>query len=354
MEVMVGQLQELDEETATFARQLGVEAVQLNTPALDATGGVWAYESLSQLKRRCEGFGLKLVALENVPQAWMHDIKLGGPRQREQLERYCETIANVGRAGVPYLGFNFLVNGVWRTDTEAPGRGGALVSAFDAALVGRGNVAAGPQGRTANGEVAIGEEELWENFETFLRSALPAAEAAGVRLALHPDDPPVRSLGTTACLFYSVGNMKRAYDLAGGSPAFGFDLCLGTVSEMEGGPAAVRAAIEAFGPLGAICYVHFRQVQGTVPSFKECFLGEGNYSPREVVDLLQASGFDGYLLDDHVPKMVGDTAWGHRARAHAIGYLQGLLSGTSTPVPERLDRPPARAVGSAVGLEGGV
>ena len=103
-------------------------------------------------------------------------------------------------------------------------------------------------------------------------------------------------------------------------------LCLGTVSEMTGGAAAGRDAITKFGPAGAICYVHFRQVKGTVPSFEECFLGEGNYSAREVVQLLAASGFDGFLLDDHVPDVVGDTEWGHRARAHTIGYMQGLLA----------------------------
>jgi mannonate dehydratase len=163
-----------------------------------------------------------------------------------------------------------------------------------------------------------------------LETALPAAEAAGVCLALHPDDPPVRSIGPTARIFYSVENLARALNMANGSKAFGFDLCLGTVSEMEGGPLAVQEAIERFAGVGAICYVHFRQVQGTVPSFQECFLGEGNYSPREVIDLLRRQGFDGYLLDDHVPQIVDDTQWGHRARAHAIGYMQGLLCGPTS------------------------
>ena len=252
-----------------------------------------------------------------------------GPTQARQLELYCQTVVNVGKAGVPFLGFNFLASGVWRTENEAIGRGGAKVSAFDLALAGRGNAAGGPQGNTGF-DPSISEDELWENFATFLHTVLPVAEAAGVRLALHPDDPPVRAIGPTARLFYSVDNLDRAYNIAGGSPAFGFDLCLGTVSEMEGGAAAVQDAIERFGPVGAICYIHFRQVQGTVPSFQECFLGEGNYSPREVIDLLRRVGFDGYLLDDHVPKVAGDTAWGHRARAHAIGYIQGLINEPQT------------------------
>ena len=84
--------------------------------------------------------------------------------------------------------------------------------------------------------------------------------------------------------------------------------------------------IEHFGPLGRIFYVHFRDVQGTVPRFQECFLGEGNYDPATVMLALKRGGFTGFLLDDHVPHMDDDTAYGHRARAHAIGYMQGLLN----------------------------
>ncbi len=330
MEIMIGQLRELDTETAAFARQLGIRAVQLNTPAINEEKGYWTFESVAGLKRQCGDLGLDLVALENVPPSFMRSIKLGTADRDSELKLYCQTIANVGRAGIPFLGFNFMPTGVWRTDGEAEGRGGAKVSAFDLSLIDRGNSAGGPQGRTDDVDTAVSEEDLWANFSAFLETALPAAEAAGVRLALHPDDPPVRSLGPAARIFYSVENLARALDMAKGSKAFGFDLCLGTVSEMEGGPLAVREAIERFAGLGAICYVHFRQVQGTVPSFQECFLGEGNYSPREVIDLLQRHGFDGYLLDDHVPHIVGDTQWGHRARAHAIGYMQGLLCGPTS------------------------
>ena len=163
---------------------------------------------------------------------------------------------------------------------------------------------------------------------------LPVAEQAGVRLALHPDDPPVEvPLGGAARIFTSPGAMIGAHQAARGSPAWGIGLCLGTVSEM-GGERSVNEVIDYFGPRGAICYVHFRDVQGTVPSFRECFLGEGNYDPAAVLRRLAASGFDGFLIDDHVPAMVGDPGtWGDtssaaycsRGRAHAIGYLQGLL-----------------------------
>lgn len=256
----------------------------------------------------------------------MTDIMTGGPDRDRQLLNYCTTIENLGRVGIPILGHHFMPTGVWRTDLSYPGRGGALVSAFDAARLSTGNALA-----AGGGDVAITEEELWANYEIFLRTTLPVAERAGVRLALHPDDPPVRTIGPTARLFYSVENLRRAYELSDGSHAWGLDLCLGTVSEMAGGAEAVREAVEIFGPAQAICYIHLRQVIGTVPRFAECFLGEGSYSPREIVSLLADSGFDGFFLDDHVPRVAGDSPWGHRSHAYALGYIQALLSEFESP-----------------------
>jgi mannonate dehydratase len=94
---------------------------------------------------------------------------------------------------------------------------------------------------------------------------------------------------------------------------------------MVGNASNVKEMIEFFGPKGRILYVHFRDVQGEVPNFQECFIGEGNYDPAEVMLLLKRNGFTGFVLDDHVPHMDGDTDWNHRGRAHAIGYMQGLL-----------------------------
>jgi mannonate dehydratase len=173
-------------------------------------------------------------------------------------------------------------------------------------------------------EDVVTEEQMWANYEYFMRAVLPVAEEAGIKLALHPDDPPVPMLGGVARLFRNVEGFKRAHEIAQ-SDAWGLDLCLGCCSEMPGGAANVMAMIEHFGPLGRILYIHFRDVQGTVPSFQECFIGEGNYDPAHVMLALKNNGFTGFLLDDHVPHVVDDSPWGHRARAHAIGYMQGLL-----------------------------
>jgi len=151
---------------------------------------------------------------------------------------------------------------------------------------------------------------------------------------VHPDDPPVESVGGVARILSSPEGLERAYEVSRGSPAWGLDLCLGTVSEMAG-QQSVNRVIDFFGPKGRIFYIHFRDVQGTVPRFKESFLGEGNYDPAAVLRRLIDVGFDGFMIDDHVPAMIGDedtwaetasAAYCSRGRAHAIGYLQGLLN----------------------------
>jgi mannonate dehydratase len=97
----------------------------------------------------------------------------------------------------------------------------------------------------------------------------------------------------------------------------------------------VERALDRFGPSGQICYVHVRDVQGSVPRFAECFLGEGNYDPADVITRLAEVGFDGFLLDDHVPHLSGDTPWGHRSRAYTVGYLQGLVRGIEHDMERR-------------------
>lgn len=319
----VGQVHAVDPETTAWARQLGVTTFQMNTPAIPGDDGLWHESDLRRLREQVEAEGLVLEALENVPVAFYDKVMLGKPGWEDQLEHYCTTIRNVGRAGIGLLGHHFMPTFVWRTDLDAPGRGGATVTAFDADLVPLGNKVVYPQAPPTETATLA---EMRVNYGRFLDAVLPAAEAAGVRLALHPDDPPVPAIGGVARLFTSPEDLAWAMERANGSPAWGMDLCLGTVSEMVGGPDAVRRAIDLLGPSGRIFYVHLRQVQGTVPRFAECFIGEGSYSAAAVIRQLICVGFDGFLLDDHVPHMTGDSPYGHRARAHAIGYMQGLLA----------------------------
>ena len=128
---------------------------------------------------------------------------------------------------------------------------------------------------------------MFANYKYFIEAILPVAEEANVKMALHPDDPPVPMLGGVARIFKEPEDFKRAWKLNPKSEHWGLDLCLGCCSEMPGGAANVREMIRFFGPKGRIFYVHFRDVKGTVPNFTECFIGEGNYNPAEMMALLK-------------------------------------------------------------------
>lgn len=322
MKVIFGQIRDIyDVETYQFAKQLGAEGLNFNTPDLPGEE-YWTYEDLQTLVDRCAEYGMSVDMLENVPIEFYDDVMLAGPKRDRQIENYCKIIENMGRAGIPVLGHHFAPNFVWRTSNDVIGRGNVHVTAYDA----------GVEAQTGNSvqysyvdDRPIPEREvLWENYAYFLDHVLPVAEKSNVRLAVHPSDPPIEVCGGAPRIFASLDDLIYAEKLAKGSPAWGLNLCLGCMSEIEG-QKTVMEAIKYFGPKKELIQIHFRDVCGTLPSFKECFLGEGNFNPAEVMVALRDYGFDGYIMDDHVPAIVNDSPWGHRARAHQTGYIMGLI-----------------------------
>jgi mannonate dehydratase len=338
LRLAMGHVDDFDERVARFAQQLGLRSIQMHAPT-NLPGNAdsyWPFESLRALKEECESYGLLLEGFENIPIEHFERIHYGLDGRDAQIERYIRLIRDLGRLQIPFLGYNFQATFVWRSTFAMRGRGGSLVSAFDLAKVGTESLLKDhrlyPKGLSSD---HLTKEALWDNYEYFINAVLPAAEEAGVTLALHPDDPPLDVvLGGAERILTSPEALRKAYEVSGKSKAWGLDFCIGTVSEMGGQPAVERV-IDLLGPDGAIAYVHFRDVVGTVPSFREGFLGEGNLNPAQVLRRLQRADFSGFIIDDHVPSMIGDPepdsaspteVYCSRGRAHAIGYLQGLLN----------------------------
>ena len=312
MRIGVEQFNELTEEMMVYIKQLGANDFLMNTPRLPGEHR-WEYEDLKDLVDRAAAHDLRLMALENVPIKYYDNVMLGLPGRDEQIEHMCETIRNMGRAGIPILGYHWMPNAVWRTQPPAELRGGAKGTRF--------NLAEHQDGKLTHGREYTADE-MWEHYAYYLSRILPVAEKAGVTLALHPDDPPVETLGGVARIFRNFEGFKRAMDVFD-SPHHGLDFCMGCWSEM--GPEGVIPAIRHFGGRGKIAYVHMRDVQGTVPCFNECFIDEGNLNVFEVVKALREVGFTGFIIDDHVPRMIDDSPWGHRGRAYATGYIRALI-----------------------------
>jgi len=324
MRLAYGQIRSVDREILTNARQLGIDRVQFNLPYDLKADKRWEYDDLARFKERCDQYGVIVEAMENLPISFYDKAMLGLEGRDEQIENVCESIRNLGRVGIPVLGYHFSPSFVWRTENHAPvGRYGSKVQVFDLEKQKQGIDDMPDFGQRR--DVLIPDVEvLWENFEYFMKRIIPVAEEYNVTLALHPDDPPIASLSGIARMFIDLDSFKRAEKMIN-SDKWGLLFCIGTFSQMEGGAENIFKAIEYFGPRKKLIYAHMRDVKGTVPSFTECFLGEGNFDPFEVVYALMDVDFDGFMVVDHVPSIEGDSEWGHRVRYAETAYLKGLM-----------------------------
>ena len=303
----------VNEEDLQFSRQIGVTHL-VTRPAATPERGYYDYASLIQLRTQVESAGLQVTAIHDVLPEWNDQIRRGLPGREEQLDNYCRTVENIGRAGIPILGYSFHAYQVWRTTRHAPDRGGATFTGYDHALMRDAPPLAQPP---------IGDEQMWDNYTYFLKRVLPVAESAGVKLALHPDDPPISPIAGAACIFRSVEAFQRVLDMAP-SPSNGLLFCQGCYTEMLG--PGVYDAIRHFAAQGKVFYVHFRNVAGQLPVFREAFLDTGDIDMFKAMQVWKESGYDGPMMPDHYGHIVGDTDYGHRAHAHAIGYMQALMA----------------------------
>lgn len=312
MRIAVGVPGNVSDEQLSLAAQMGCSGVVVASPAIPWQHG-WEYDDLARLRDRIAGFGLALEAIQHTPLDRFDQIRLGLSRRDDEITAYQNTIRALGRAGIPILAYNWRPNRLYRTE-HVPGRGGALVTAFDAAKVQEPPLSHGR---------AYTEDEMWDTYSYFIQRVIPVAESAGVRLALHPDDPPTMAIGGIARIMSSFDAFVRASEIVE-SPAWGLLFCIGCWTEM-GGTENVLRGIRHFGPQDQICYVHFRDVQGTPECFKECFPGEGILDVTRVMLALKEVGYKGAIIDDHAPQMAGDEGWNARSRAYQTGYLHGML-----------------------------
>ena len=327
MKIILGAIKEFNDDALLMARQLGSEGFHFNTPPIATNDeDYWTVRALKWLKEYTEKFELKLEMIENVPIRFIEAIMLATADRDEKIENYIKTVRNMGEVGIPILGHHFCPTWAWRTDINTPSRGGARVASFNFELSKSGRnayaISAQHMAKLKDGFLMPTSEGLGKNYEYFIKAVLPEAEKAGVKLIIHPSDPPIKNVAGVDRIFISQDDFVKA-DKMTNSEAWGINFCMGSFSQL-GGEDAVLNMIEEFCPRGKIHMVHFRDVQGTIEDFRECFLGDGRYNPAKVMQALYENGYNGLVLDDHVPFINNDTRWGHTARANAFGYLRGM------------------------------
>lgn len=341
---------QLNEEHYRFARQCGATHLVIhwvdyfrssrgNRPGDQPVGDdagwglagdpdkLWCFEEIAAVKSDASRHGLQIEAIENFDPAHWHDVLLDGPRKRQQLENLKTIVRTVGRAGIPIIGYNFSLAGVAGRVKGPWGRGGAEVVAMDGPCdtpIPNGmvwNMVYDPG--AAPGTLApVTAEELWRRHGEFLDALVPVAEEAGVRLAAHPDDPPMPTVRGQPRLVNQPQLYQRLIDRHP-SPSNAIEFCLGTLAEMTGGD--VYEAVESYSRQRKIAYIHFRNVRGKVPHYVEVFLDEGDMDMIRIIRLLHRHNYDGVIIPDHTPQMSCPGPW-YAGMAHALGYMKAVVT----------------------------
>lgn len=299
---------QVNDETLSFFKAIGVDYLTIY-PTFDMRDGQDRTDYWKEMRRLAESHGLKL---NNIATNCWDEITLGLPDRDEKIEAWCTILRNLGQAGIPTMGYNFKPVGNFRT-TPTTGRGGATYSTFDYE-----EFSQNPPHYPAK---EISEAQLWQNLEYFLQRVVPVAEAAGVKMALHPDDPPIpEPMGGAARIVSTLAQYHRIFEVMP-SQANAMLFCQGCVAEMG---EDVCEAIRDIGSRNKIAYVHFRDIRGTPRSFQEVFIDEGQNDMFRAMQTYKEVGFEGPFMMDHTPTFPQEKAsWA--GRAFAVGYMRALI-----------------------------
>lgn len=312
----------LQERKIALSKQMGITgAVSPSGPWMVGMNNTqpWEYEALKAVKEAYAKRGLRWIVLEGTPP--LDKAKLGVAGRDEQIDNFITLMKNMKRVGVDTICYNWMPVISWaRTDFDKVGRGGALVTAFSYDKVKDLEL-------TEYGEVT--EEMMWKNITYFLKAVVPEAEKHGIKLALHPDDPPVPKIRGIARIMRTADAFKRMIEIYP-SDHNGITLCQGTFATMG---EDIPSVIKYFGERNKIFFVHFRDVRGDRWNFEETFHDEGKTDMYEAMKTYFKVKFNGPMREDHVPTVEGDSnehpGYSEYGTLFAMGYIKGLIEAAS-------------------------
>jgi mannonate dehydratase len=287
----------------------------------DMANNVHKFDDFETVVAQAAKAGLDVPVLESGPT--MDLIVSGGPGADAQIDHWVATLPRLGRLGVKVICYNFMPQMpedcvVLRTNEAAPTRGSAETSAFRLSDLPAGSSDASP---------VVSADALRENLQRFLRRVLPAAEASGIRLAMHPDDPPLNPVGGHARIMSSLADLDWLLALDP-SPANGLTLCAGVLGEMGEDPAECARRYH-----GRFPFAHFRNIRGTAEDFIETWPDDGDLDLAGFIGTLQELDVDTYIRPDHSPRLatedVGTLGYGFDGHLFTLGYMRGLMQGRS-------------------------
>ena len=300
--------------TWEYARQCGVKHGVIRLPEEEA----FDLNNLSHWKtveKRFADFGIKPLIIEPKPNALHDHIKAGDEKRDECIEKVIKMFPIMDSLDIRNICFNWMAHVGWtRTSSFYPERGGALVTEFN-------------MDDFTPTSAKITAKELWANYEYFIRAVISEAEKYSIKLALHPDDPPVPRLGDVERIMINKANIKRAVYGIVDSDSLGITMCQANYFIMG---EDLEKVIEEFAK--KIYLIHFRNTVGEPNHFRETFHDNGEIDMARIMRAYVKNGVNVPIRVDHVPTLAGEksTLAGYDAlgRLFAIGYLKGILDAT--------------------------
>lgn len=297
--------------TWDYGRQLGVTAGVIRLPE-DKEFDPSCREHWLPVIKRFTDFGIKPIIIEPMPNCLHDHIKAGDEMRDESIEKVIKMFPIMDELDIRTICFNFMAHIGWlRTRSDIPERGNAEVTGFNL------------DDFVPNGK-KITADELWKNYEYFIRAVMPEAEKHGIKLALHPDDPPLPSLGGVERIMISADNIEHAVRDIYPSDNLGITFCQACYYIMG-------EKLEEVIPRLAdkIMFVHFRNVVGSKLNFRETFHDNGSLDMVELMRLYKRCGVDVPIRVDHVPTFANEekvnVGYDALGRLYAIGYLRGII-----------------------------
>lgn len=294
-----------------FLQQIGLRWARVELQA-----GESDFDALSRVQKRFAGFGMRIFSAMHPAYRSLR-IQLGQPGRDQDIDQYQTFLRNAGRIGIPVANYDFHPGNTYTTAQVQ--RRGYTAREFNLNDF-RSRVEKQRFSRQYHAS------EIWEHYTYFFRAVLPVAEKADVKLALHPDDPPVDMMNGVAKIFTHYEGYRRAELLAGKSRHWGLTFCVGTWA--EGGTNMGKNVFEMirdFGRRGKIFDVHFRNVSAALPHFIETFPDDGYLDLYQVMKELRQAGFNGAMEPDHVPQLTGDKGIRPAGTAYCIACMRSWL-----------------------------
>jgi mannonate dehydratase len=302
---------DLNTRHLNYLKQMGVEYLEVRIRSARSS-----FEDILDVKRKVEDAGLKVFEIMLSDKYNAKEIARGSPNKDKEIAFFQNFIKDLGRAGIDCTTYAWHTGGVYQTGT-AMHRGCETREFKVEEALSRPNLY----------DREYSEEEVWDNYAYFIKQVLPVAEDAGVRLQLHPNDPPVTHQGFPR-LFRSVTAFKRAMEISNHSPYSGILFCVGCFSQMYGSDGKgedVVQAIRDFGSHGHIYQIHFRNVSSPMPDFYETFPDDGYQNMYKCLKAAGDVNFNGIVVPDHVPRPVNSEAGPKAGEAYILGYIRAMI-----------------------------